>query len=78
MEYKYTMNAEKAMPGIPVRIQERTADGLLIGEYLGYYNFRKNKFTLYPCYNPFALSTDKLRKKEIPAYWVRSTVRGGA
>ena len=71
MDTTFIMKSEHATPGVPVRILERTKDGLLLGEYVGYYNFKRDTFTLYPCYNPFAINTGKLRKQTVAARLVR-------
>ena len=71
MKLKYEMLTEVAQPGVPVRIMERNEHGLLLGEYKGYYIFRKHEFVLYPANNPFAQMNGKLKKKTIYAGDVR-------
>ena len=69
--YKYEMLTPIAQPGVAVRILERNEFGGLVGEYKGYYNFRRHEFTLYPSCNPYALMNGQLKKKTVYAGDVR-------
>lgn len=70
MNIYYTKN-KHAISKVKTVILERDSNGLLLGEYAGYYNYKRHSFTLYPRYNPFALNNGKLRKMEISANLVK-------
>ena len=49
----------------PTRVLEYDNNGLLVGEYKGYYNANNDLVTLYPAYNPFVLRCTPLRKHTV-------------
>lgn len=71
MAFRYFTPARTAASKVRIKILERDGNGLLLAEYAGYYNYKCHTFTLYPCYNPFALNNGKLRKTEISANLVK-------
>ena len=75
-ELKYEMLTEVAQPGVAVRIIERNEQGLMLGEYKGYYRPRDCTFTLYPAYNVHATQNGNLKKKKIWASDVRYYKKG--
>lgn len=71
IDREYEIKGEAAEPNKPVKVFQRNSDGLLIGEYVGYYNYRRRVFTLYPRYNPFAACNGKTVKHEVAEQLVK-------
>ena len=71
MDTTYTLTTNRVEPGKAVRVIERTRDGQILGEYVGYYHYKSDTYTLYPAYNPFALNTGKLKKLTLASRFVR-------
>ena len=58
-------------PGKALKIIERSAGGVLVSEYKGFYNPKKFIVTLYPRYNPFATDNSKTGKRPISARFIK-------